>query len=391
MRRQPIYGLDLVRFLAAAAVLFYHLGFKAFAVPDHPLHVRIGGEAALPSWAGATWWGWIGVQVFFVISGLVIAYSAEGASWRSFLRSRVSRLLPAMLICATLIAIVLVTWGGVAVASVAILWAKSVVFFPMGPWLAGQFWTLPIEIFFYAIVWLMIVGQAGRHLEALAWALGLISAAYWGCLAVTGAVDTFGRLTQLAMLQHGCYFAIGILLSVVDRNGLTPGRIALGLICLAPAWLQISASAIAEKPGYGLSAMSVWPFFAWLTIVAMIAASLYWKDHVAKAVGRHGNAIRTMGLITYPLYLVHMHVGGPVLVEMLALGAPSWAALAAAFASSVLVAWIIASLIEPPLHRWVAECLKAMLPDPARYSETIGKTEATTPAIVTPVKSGAAQ
>jgi exopolysaccharide production protein ExoZ len=49
-----------------------------------------------------TWFGWVGVEVFFVISGFVITNSARGASPIEFLKGRVLRLYPAAWICATL-------------------------------------------------------------------------------------------------------------------------------------------------------------------------------------------------------------------------------------------------------------------------------------------------
>lgn len=380
MRREPIYGLDLVRFFAASVVLIYHLGFKAFASPDYPLHLRMGGEAAAPPWSAESWWGWIGVQIFFVISGLVIAYSAEGASWRAFIRSRVGRLLPAMLICATFIALVAPIWDGITLAKAVFLWVKSVTFFPMGPWLSGQFWTLPIEICFYGLVWLMIVGGVSRHLEALAWALGLLSAAYWIGLSITGWTDTYGRLTQLLMLQHGCYFAIGVLLSVIDRQGLSPRHVGLGVVCLVPVWLQIQAATIAENPGYGLERLHAWPFAIWLVVVGVIAASLYWKTHITAIVGKHGATLRVLGLITYPLYLIHKHIGGPVLVGVVAMGAPGWLALVAAFAASGAAAWLIAVVMEPALHRVVSGLLKRLLPDASHKTAPVDKSTLTQPA-----------
>ncbi len=362
MRREPIYGLDIVRFLAAAAVLFYHLGFKAFAIAEHGLHQRLGGPAVLPAWTPVSWWGWIGVQVFFVISGLVIAYSSEGATWSSFARSRIVRLLPTMVISATLIAIVVLAWDHAAPAKVAVLWLKSVTFFPWGPWLSGQFWTLPVEIAFYGIVWLMIVGRQGERLETLAWGLAIISAAYWAVVTTTGLTDTFGRLTQLLMLQHGCYFALGMVLSVIDKRGASPGRLILAALCVVTAWFQVAASAQAEHPGHGLETLHAVPFAIWLGTVGLIAASLYWKAHIATWVGPRGGVLRAMGLATYPLYLIHMHIGGPLLIGAVHAGAPAILAVLLAFAGSVAVALVIALVVEPPLHGRTVKLLRPVLP-----------------------------
>lgn len=362
MRRDPIYGLDIVRFLAASVVLLYHLGFKAFALPDYDLHHRLGGVAALPFWTPVSWWGWIGVQVFFVISGLVIAYSSEGATWSSFARSRIVRLLPTMVICATLIALIDLAWGHDNPAQVAFLWVKSVTFFPQGPWLSGVFWTLPIEIMFYGVVWLMVMGRRADRLETLAWALAGISAAYWAALAVTGMNDTFGRLTQLLMLQHGCYFALGIVLSVIDRRGVSLGRLLLAALCVVTAWPQIAATTLAEHPGYGLERQVITPFAIWLIAVGLIGASLYWKVHVVKWTGAGGGVLRAMGLATYPVYLIHMHVGGAMLVASARAGAPGFLALLTVYVGVTAVALLIALVIEPPLHGWTVKRLRPLLP-----------------------------
>jgi exopolysaccharide production protein ExoZ len=362
MRREPIYGLDIVRFLAASTVLFYHLGFKAFGHAENALNIRLNTTAALPPWAGLTWWGWIGVQVFFVISGLVIAYSAEGANGRTFLRSRVGRLVPAMVIASSFIALVVLTWDAVPLGRVTMLWLKSVTFFPIGPWLAGQFWTLPIEIAFYGIVWLMILGRSVGRLEVLAWVLAVISAIYWAVLSLGGVSDPFGRLTQLLMLQHGCYFALGILLQRVDQRGWTVGRGVLASLCVATAWVQIQAAARGEELGYGLEAASFVPFAAWLAAIVLIGASMRWKQVIAGWVAPHRAALRTMGLATYPLYLIHMHVGGPMLVILVGLGVPPALALIVAFAACVAAALVIALWLEPALRGLIDAPLKKLAP-----------------------------
>ena len=72
-----IYGVDLVRFVSAAGVAAYHLNESKYTRP----------------WSVP--FGWVGVQIFFVISGLVIANSARGASLQQFVVHRFLRLYPA--------------------------------------------------------------------------------------------------------------------------------------------------------------------------------------------------------------------------------------------------------------------------------------------------------
>jgi hypothetical protein len=60
-------GLDLIRLVAALMVAMYHFAFF------HPLHNH------WPTVYQSADWGWCGVQVFFVISGLAIALGSFSA------------------------------------------------------------------------------------------------------------------------------------------------------------------------------------------------------------------------------------------------------------------------------------------------------------------------
>ena len=77
--------------------------------------------------------GWVGVEVFFVISGFVIAYSASEKDAARFFRSRLLRLAPAAWSCATITLAVAVLAGVLNVASARIAYIKSMTFFPYGP------------------------------------------------------------------------------------------------------------------------------------------------------------------------------------------------------------------------------------------------------------------
>jgi peptidoglycan/LPS O-acetylase OafA/YrhL len=347
--RSPVYGLDLVRFLAAALVVAYHLGFKAWAVPGGTLNAMLGTVIAAPPGWRLAWCGWIGVQVFFVVSGAVIAWSAQGVGAGTFVRRRIARLLPALLI-AVLIALP-VAIGGFAMPPGQAAWLalRTVTFVPWGPWLIGQFWTIPIELGFYALVALLLA--AGRGAQGLAWALGLASTGYW--LAVgAGAIVPGGRLAELLLLQHGVYFAIGMLCA---RGTIAPRHFALGLACAAVAAVQIRQAAAWEMAARADLAAH-WPlaYALWLGLTALVALSFFHREAIAARVGGAAPALRLAGLAglaTYPLYLVHIHVGGAILLAAAPLG--SGVALAAALAGTLVVAIAIAAWLEPPLHALV--------------------------------------
>src|SRR4051794_27085225 len=88
--RRRLQELDLLRFAAAIAVLAYHAtggGTQDWA--------RAGVAHPYPSIAPVTHWGYLGVQLFFLISGFVILMSAWNRTPAAFAISRFGRLFPA--------------------------------------------------------------------------------------------------------------------------------------------------------------------------------------------------------------------------------------------------------------------------------------------------------
>ncbi|WP_404479916.1 acyltransferase family protein [Novosphingobium sp. BL-52-GroH] len=355
-RKAPVYGLDVVRLLAAVLVVVYHLGFKAWAIEGSSLNEVLGASTADPPGWRLTWCGWIGVQVFFVVSGAVIAYSARGASARGFARRRVARLLPALLIAALLALPVAISAFGMAPAKAVWLALKTVTFMPWGPWIIGQFWTIPIELCFYALVCVLLAsGRSAQGMRGLVWGLGCVSCGYW--LAVAGGLlEPGGRLTELLLLQHGVYFAIGMVCARLGSGELGPRHLALAIACVAAAAIQVREAAVWEMAGRSdLAVKWLLPYAIWLAATALVALSFLYRDAIAARVEVLSGALRLAGLSTYPLYLVHIHVGGAILLAAAPLGILP--ALLAAFAGSLLASLAIAAWLEPPLHGIVRSVL----------------------------------
>jgi peptidoglycan/LPS O-acetylase OafA/YrhL len=262
----------LIRVGAALLVALYHL---AFYWPARKIGVFSPG--------------WVGVQIFFVLSGFVIAFSADGREVGKFLKGRAARLYPAALICSTIIFLLF--------PQSRLTYLRSVVLFPVGPWIDGVFWTLPIEMAFYLLV--AVTLWRGWPLHKLAIGLGVYSAGFWVLKAALWGFADFSGLENgagyLTLLQYGAFFALGMCFYA----RLWMVAVALGLICfVALAW-QSSL----EVPGA--------PFWVapviWAAASIAIASCIHWNAFVARVLDRVPT--RTLGLMTYPLYLVHSAVG----------------------------------------------------------------------------------
>lgn len=80
--------LDLLRGFACLLVVFFHYGNRGPRAGWMP-----GGVVDwVDAWAR---YGYLGVHLFFIISGFVILMSAQGIQARQFVAARVARLVPA--------------------------------------------------------------------------------------------------------------------------------------------------------------------------------------------------------------------------------------------------------------------------------------------------------
>ena len=99
-----VEALDLLRLVAVLSVVLYHFGFWGPASHGVP-------QVALPWLTPIAKYGFLGVPAFFVISGFVIAYSAEGRTATGFAIARFSRIYPTFVFCMTLTFLAIASTG----------------------------------------------------------------------------------------------------------------------------------------------------------------------------------------------------------------------------------------------------------------------------------------
>lgn len=309
-RADAFPGLDLVRFGAALLVAVYHLGFWCWKdMPSFQMPRLIPFVAS----------GWVGVEIFFVLSGFVIAFSARGKTAPQFIRSRAMRLYPAVWVCATIT--ILVTPAD------AFTYLRSITLFPIGPWVEGAYWTLPIEMAFYLLVALAI--WRAWPLRNLALGLGFYSALFW-LLKIANLGLHFADFSIIEnnpgyiLLAHfGVFFAFGVLL-YERRYPYAAVTFALFAL-LATSW-RSHAMHIAGDPFY------IAPII-WLVAAMLIVAVAMWNPPIARL------PTRTLGLMTYPLYLLHKEVGRAI---MLFIGSPA----IGLFIALGVVVWISCAVVR---------------------------------------------
>lgn len=345
-RRETIIAIDLLRVAAAALVVAYHFGAS---LPLHPSW-QVGampGAARLPVGAARwTWFGWVGVEVFFVISGLVIAASARGSAPVPFLRKRALRLFPAAWVCGSLTcALVLLAAPGVAIGRA---WAQSMLLLPTALPIDPSWWTLSLEIAFYLLIAAVLTGGANAaRLERAAALLGLASVLFWTVASATGRTALAEDFAfQLTLLPHGCFFAAGVLIGA--RTPPSWWRRWILAATLIAGVAEIVFHARTATATLGIPGDPATPVALFLGAVALVAGAGRVQPVLVQWFGERRSA--RMGAATYPLYLFHQVAGAGAAVLLMRAGCPPVVAVLLALSGVTAAACLVARRIEPAIR-----------------------------------------
>lgn len=160
MPKNKIWGLDVLRILAAFGVMCYHYFF-------------IGVIQGFYSWdvfCPVAYWGEMGVDIFFLISGFVILMSTTGRSKKAFIKSRMKRIYPPLVICSIFTLICDSIMPDMKIKDLIMAWISSITFAGAfgGNVLSSIYWTLMVEIKFYILVTLFLNTEAlNKHINIL--------------------------------------------------------------------------------------------------------------------------------------------------------------------------------------------------------------------------------
>ncbi|KJC49601.1 acyltransferase [Bradyrhizobium sp. LTSP857] len=361
--------LDPLRFATALGVAIFHQMFWSWAwvsigVPG--FERTVAADVLYPSAAPFTWFGWVGVEIFFVISGFVIANSASKSSPTEFLLGRALRLYPAVWVCATATLLVLVLFGSGSVSQFIVPYIHAMTLVPkgvIGDWLDGVYWTLAAEAAFYGLVFCAMLTKR-ITLRHVAFGLTIYSAVFNAVALLILSCTTPNDLPYLIilmfrvpaaafLLNHGCFFALGIWLFIsANRKLTTLEQVAVAVTCLSgvaeiyyfASFFLTSIPAISDQS-------ALVPITVWAAAVGLIAYGANRNRRSAGTVSREAPAYwRTLGLITYPLYLTHNVIGTEIIRVLVDAGLDATAAVFVELGMLVLVCWFISAKIEPAIR-----------------------------------------
>jgi peptidoglycan/LPS O-acetylase OafA/YrhL len=333
IRHKPIryYEIDLLRFIAALAVVIYHFTFAGYHHGVSPVQY--------PELAQVFKYGFLGVELFFMISGYVVLLSAQGKTIGQFFTSRVTRLYPAYWVACTLCFVVVRLFApaesgldasiGHYVVNMTMLQA----FFNI-PNLDGVYWSLTYEIVFYFLIAIMISFQWLKH------PIGILTAWLGYCLVATLAFNT-GPFSFLFFPQYAPYFIAGMIMFLIQTG--QGARWKMCLLLLASYGLAITAC-LEQIAG---TATHYHQPFSKKVAVALITlffiAFLLIINRKLKI--KQSKWLTYAGALTYPMYLCHHNIGY-VTFQRLGSKVDKHILLGAMLATVLLLAYLINTFIE---------------------------------------------
>lgn len=326
--------LDSLRGIAAVSVMIFHYStFLRTQIPGFPV-LGLG----LSSVAG-----------FFMISGFVISMTAEKHTFRGFARNRAVRIFPTFWLCLALTLILVPLLGVPAFFSgrqIAFNASMLPSFFFVKS-IDDVYWTLEVELSFYVAIAVLIAAGWLRWTERLV-IIGLVlfvgvNVAFWG--GWNPAWPTALKLALVPLFVSGFYtqaplLLAGMLFFRVKQSGFTPTRIALLGLCAAGIFLTYI-------PSDGVIILLIFGLFARVATTGIKILS--------------HSALRFLGLISYPLYLVHHNIGQALLGDLV----PIMPAFLAMIVTAVLILMLAAAIhlaFERPVTRWLKSKLSPRKP-----------------------------
>jgi FkbM family methyltransferase len=289
-RKERFTYLDLLRGIAACSVAWFHV------VQNNPRAIQ--NEAIYQSVDASSKYGFLGVTIFFVISGFIIPHSMAIWGYRLrdyflFLWKRLLRLqIPfyASILIALIVGYAAPHFPGFAGEKPDFTWPQVIAhILYLNPltgheWVMGIYWTLSVEFQYYLLIGLLMpIFLEWRQAWTLGILLGLDCLPFCSHLPSLQSAEVSNG-TELSCFPHSAsFFAVGILLWLFSckRFGrrLFAGMLAITLGCVV---LQYPLS-------YVIAVILVIPIFIWPPPVPKL---FIW-----------------LGTISYSVYLVHYIVG----------------------------------------------------------------------------------
>lgn len=291
--QQRYYDLDLLRFLAALSVVLFHYTFRGYSA-DNLSNISYDEISFI------TKYGYLGVELFFMISGFVILMTAQSGSVKKFLISRFTRLYPTF-------------WIGVILTAIFIYIYKAQLFdftikqllinltmvpklFNTAP-IDGVYWTLLVELKFYFLIVLVLLFKKLDYMKLFLF--------LWVSWSIFFYFTHFPyKLNGILFPTYSSYFVAGAIFFMVKKEGISVFKVSTLLISFISSCLYSVKYLDRQIEHFNTEFSSfIVIFILFIFYLVMLLISLEKSNFFNKRIYFY------LGILTYPLYLIHQNIG----------------------------------------------------------------------------------
>lgn len=280
-------------------------------------------------------YGFLGVELFFIISGFVIFMTIEKIETTSeFLYKRFIRLFPIYWVC-LLLSFMIVRIGGLTNRIVG--YEDLLVNFTMFQALFGvknvdgSYWSLFYELIFYIFIAFLILFRLKAHWQTICilWLIATIG-------INLGNIQSYTLNTILLLSNYNCLFIIGICFYKLfsDKNSMLTHLIIFGALAAFLFFRTYQANAKYE--------------ILIITSFILLFYSFVYLDLKFLEL----EFFQFFGKISYVLYLIHQNIGYVIIKYMIASYNPEhFYFLLVPLLIIIFLAYVIHKFIEKPLEK----------------------------------------
>jgi len=342
------WPLDLLRIFAALLVLVQHWSIVGLSEVADSDYLKVAFS-----------YGYLGVDVFFFISGIVITRSALSSDARRFTVARFARLAPAYLVILLISIPVGLYTKDTRYEISSIFSSLSFSEFVTQPQaddlLILDSWTLWVEIQFYFLIavllllfglWQMLV----RTHTGISLSIFKVIFSIWLAFLALNTAGNSGIPILLTLGGFATAFICGGLFGTVTNLNsllrLSP-ILFLATTLMFYGFYERSLNSMGTFGSLDLqsSHVLVATFLVVLCLLAVLSGLV-----AGPLPARSAKIITIAALATYPLYLMHQELGNRSILKMTELGVPVALSVSVTFIWCVALSIFISMKIEPPMR-----------------------------------------
>ncbi|GJH05046.1 acyltransferase [Paraburkholderia terrae] len=351
LQRTEIAPLTGLRAVAAIYVFLFHIQIR-WPFVHHPFAANLVGEGA------------VGMSIFFMLSGFVLAYqyANRSVSHREYAINRFARIYPVYALCAVLS----LPWIGLSIhdgtvlrdaARIVILVIANVfvvqAWFPQffQYWNDGGSWSIAVEAFCYALLPLILASLESASRRKL----GMVAIASYFAAVLPGLTYALFENSPTIFYAMPIFrlpeFLIGVCVCLAVRRGHVVCWWAAAILVFACIWY------LGTTP---LEGTTIYVTHNWLVLPAIAAAICFLATSTGYASKMLASRIATfLGKISYCIYSLQIFIIMPLVhnhdrvVSRIPILGNNVILVCAAFALLIAGSALCHYLIEEPARRWI--------------------------------------